>query len=98
MERRVNESINIAIRENERSVDDWELNDLARELYWWVDAFNIAFFKDQKVPVPAVSFERTNINNLGHYVVGRNAFGLYLSKYAVFAQSPYLFFLSSLLS
>jgi len=76
MQRKLTESINIAIRENEKSVVDWELSNLARELYWWVDVFNIAFFKDQKVPVPAISFEKTKINNLGHYVIGRNAFGV----------------------
>ncbi|MBW1666968.1 MAG: hypothetical protein JRJ66_02725 [Deltaproteobacteria bacterium] len=70
------EAINIQIMENEKNVMDWELNNLALELYWWVDFFNIAFFKEEPVPVPAISFEKTKINNLGHYVVGRNAFGV----------------------
>ena len=70
------ETVNIQIMENEKSVSDWELNSLALELYWWVDLFNIAFFKERPVPVPAISFERTNVNNLGHHVVGRNAFGV----------------------
>ena len=52
-----------------------QLNELARELYWWVDFFNIAFFKAQQVPCPAISFEKTRVTNLGHYVIGRNAFG-----------------------
>ena len=76
MQRQLNERINIAIMENEKDAHDWALNDLASELYWFVDFFNIAFFKGQPVPVPAISFERTNINNLGHYVLGRNSLGL----------------------
>ncbi len=76
MQNRLNESINIAIMENEKNADDWLLNELAIKLYWWVDLFNIAFFKDQPVPIPAISFEKTKVNNLGHYVIGRNAFGI----------------------
>jgi hypothetical protein len=76
MKNRLNEPINIAIMENEKDADDWLLNEFAIELYWWVDLFNIVFFKDQPVPIPAISFEKTKINNLGHYVIGRNAFGI----------------------
>ena len=36
-----NESVNIAIMENETSAADWALSDLAFELYWWADFFNI---------------------------------------------------------
>jgi len=72
----VNESINIHIMENEKNLQDWKLSSLARELYWWVDFFNIAFFKAQPAPTPAISFEKTKVNNLGHYVIGRNAFGV----------------------
>jgi hypothetical protein len=70
------EPINIAIMENEKSAYDWVLSNLAWELYWWTDFFNIAFFRDQPVPVPAISFERTKITTLGHYVPGRNSLGL----------------------
>ena len=70
------ESINLAIRENEKTALDWDLSNLADQLYWWVDHFNQAFFKEQPVPVPVISFERTNVNNLGHYVIGRNAIGV----------------------
>ena len=70
------ESVNIAIIENETSADDWELSELAAELYWWVDLFNIALFKDQPIPVPVISFAKTRIDNLGHYVSGRNEFGI----------------------
>jgi len=72
----LNESINIAIMENEINAHDWILSDLAWDLYWWVDFFNIAFFKTEQVPIPVVSFEKTKVTTLGHYVIGRNAFGV----------------------
>ncbi len=62
--------------ENEKSVTDWSLYDLAWDLYWWSDFFNIRFFKDEPVPVPAISFESTRVTTLGHYVLGRNSFGI----------------------
>jgi hypothetical protein len=76
MERQLNERINIEIMENEKGAHDWSLNKLATELYWWCNFFNNAFFKGQPVPVPALSFERTKVNTLGHYVSGRNQFVL----------------------
>ena len=57
--KQVGEAVNIAIQENQVDASDWPLNDLACELAWWVDFFNISFFKDEVVPVPAISFERT---------------------------------------
>jgi hypothetical protein len=74
--RYLGESVNLALLQNQQDASDWLLNDLACELAWWIDLFNIAFFRDEPVPVPAISFERTKITNLGHYVIGRNAFGL----------------------
>jgi len=76
MRNRTNDAINIAIMENEINAHDWVLNRLASELYWWIDFFNIAFFKNQPVPIPVISFKKTRVNNLGHYVIGRNAFGI----------------------
>ena len=76
MQKQLNESINIAIMDNEKSAHDWGLSELAWELYWWVDFFNVALFKNKPVPVPAISFEKTRVTNLGHYVIGRNAFGI----------------------
>ena len=69
---KMNESVNIAIMENELSAVDWELNELAWTLYWFVNLFQIAFFKEHPVPIPALTFERTRVNNLGHYRSGRN--------------------------
>lgn len=70
------EIINLEIKENELSATDWELNALAWELYWWVDFFQIAFFGDEPVPIPALTFERSRVNTLGHYRIGRNDFAV----------------------
>jgi len=77
MQNRINDRINLEIMDNELSAIDWEMNQLAWTLYWFVDFFNICFFKDQPVPVPAISFERTKVNTFGHYVPGRNPMGLF---------------------
>jgi len=66
-----NSRINVAIMENELSAD-WEMNNLAWELYWWVDFFNAVFFKGEPVPIPALTFEKTRVNNLGFYRIGFN--------------------------
>lgn len=71
-----NNHINIEIMENELNASDWRMNSLAWELYWWVDFFNIAFFQKQPVPVPALTFERTRVNNLGYYRIGFNDFAV----------------------
>ena len=72
----LNEPINIAIMENEKAAHEWALNFFACELYWWADFFNVAFFKDEPVPVSVISFERTKVTTLGHYVPGRNSLGI----------------------
>lgn len=66
------EKINIEIMENELAACDWELNPLAWELYWWISFFQAAFFKGENVPIPALTFERSRVNNLGSYRIGRN--------------------------
>ncbi len=71
-----NDHINIEIMENELKSSDWGMNNLAWELYWWVDFFNIVFFQEQPVPVPALTFERTRVNNLGYYRLGFNDFAV----------------------
>lgn len=76
VKQKLNERINIEIMENELNASDWPLSELAIELYWWCDFFNIAFFKDTPVPIPAISFEKTSIKTLGHYIGGRNSFGI----------------------
>ena len=59
MKSKLNEPINLAIMANEEEAYDWPMTDLSIELYWWAFFFNIALFRDQHVPVPAISFERT---------------------------------------
>jgi len=66
------EKINIEIMENELAAVDWSLNPLAWELYWFVDLFQIIFFKDTPIPVPALTFEKARVTTLGHYRIGRN--------------------------
>jgi len=73
---KLSEKINIEIMENELSATDWSLNSLARELIWWVYFFNTSFFKDKQVPLPALTFEKARVNNLGHYGIGRNSFAV----------------------
>jgi len=73
---RLNEKVNIEIMNNELDAHDWELNDLVWTLYWFVDFFNILFFEGEPTPVPALTFERTNVNNLGFYRIGRNDFAV----------------------
>ena len=69
-----NETINRPI--GETGLDDGALADLAHELYWWVDLFNIALFKDKSVPVPVITFAKTRVTSLGHYLSGPNEFGI----------------------
>lgn len=73
---RINDKINIEIMENGLEAHDWELNNLIWELSWWVQLFNIAFFKEQPVPLPVLSFQKTRVTTLGHYRIGRNSFGV----------------------
>ena len=70
------ETINLQIMENELSATDWNLNPLAWDLYWWVDLFQAAFFKDEPVPIPVLTFERSRVNTLGSYRIGRNDFAV----------------------
>ena len=72
MLKRINDKINVEIMENELAAHDWELNELVQTLYWFIDFFNIAFFKDEPVPIPALTFEKTRVNNLGYYRIGFN--------------------------
>jgi len=72
----MSEAINMAIMDNELNAIDWEMWGLAQELYWWVHLFQAAFFKGQPVHLPALTFEKTRVNTLGHYRIGRNDFAV----------------------
>ena len=73
---RIKNQINLDIMENELSSSDWEHNEIARDLIWWVHLFNASFFKDNPVPLPVLTFEKARVNNLGHYGIGRNSFAV----------------------
>lgn len=70
------DKINIEIRQNQLKAYDWKLHELIAELDWWCDFFNIAFFKEEPVPVPVLTFENARVNTLGHYRIGRNDWGV----------------------
>lgn len=76
VKQKLNERINIEIMENELDAMDWELNSLVWTLYWFVDLFNIVFFKGTPVPIPALTFEKSRVNNFGWYRVGLNDFAV----------------------
>ena len=73
---RIDDQINVEIMENELSATDWGLNDLVWDLRWWFDFFNIAFFKEEPVPLPVLSFQKARITSLGSYRIGRNSIGV----------------------
>ena len=75
MDKQVTEKTNFELMNNLLQITDWELGTLASELYWWANFFNLAFFKTQPVPSPVLSFEKTRVNTMTHYVSGRNGFG-----------------------
>ena len=69
------QAINIAVKENEIKTKEWRFSYLSEELYTWFDLFNERFF-DNALKTPVISFERTRVNTLGHFVIDRNSFGL----------------------
>ena len=66
----------IGTSDNTPNSHEWKLHDLTRKVLWWADIFNNAFFKEQSVPAPAISYKKTNLITLGQNVVGSNEFGL----------------------
>ena len=72
----VTDKINVEIMDNELKATDWELHGLASELRWWIDFFSAAFFKDQPIPLPVLSFEKTRVTTLGSYRLGHNDIGV----------------------
>lgn len=80
-------TVNNKVRENGEQAYDWVLHKLTTELYWWYDAFNILYFNEE-LPTPVISFEKTKVTNLGHYVYTRNASGL---KYNININCKHLY-------
>ena len=71
----MDEATNEQIREHEIQTTEWRFSKLSKEFYVWFERFNERFFAG-KLPTVAISFKRTRINSLGHYVIDRNEFGL----------------------
>ena len=71
----MDEVINRTIKEHEIQTDEWLFSKLSEQMYIWVDRFNERFF-DRKLQTPVISFRRTRVKTLGHYVIDRNEFGL----------------------
>lgn len=71
----MDEIINETLREHETRTDEWLFCQLSNDLYAMFGHFNKRFF-DSKLKTPVISFERTRCNNLGHFVLDRNACGL----------------------
>ena len=55
-----------------KSDKDTHLDELKLELYWWIDLFNITFFKEQRASKINISFEKTRVNTLGNHKIIRN--------------------------
>ena len=70
------ETVKTAIIDNVGYDHDWRFSTLAGELYWWVDFFNTAFFKQQPVLVPVISFSKDRITTRGQYRSDHNGFGV----------------------
>jgi hypothetical protein len=71
----MDEATNKTIKEIEICTKQWKFSNLSEQLYIWFDRFNERFFNNVLKP-PVISFEKTSSRTLGHYVIGRNAFGL----------------------
>lgn len=66
--------MNLSLREHETSVD-WRLVEKAKLFYKFFDLFNEEFFEGRLLQA-VISFERTRVTSLGHFVVGRNQIAL----------------------
>ena len=54
----------------------FRLDELARELCWWIDLFNMAFLKSQVIPKPIISIEKINVRSIGDHTVLKNETGV----------------------
>ena len=61
MKNRIHKSTNVIFAKNKKNTHNWAHKDLARKLYSWIDIFNNAFFKEEPVPVDAISFENKRV-------------------------------------
>ena len=68
------EQINIALKDHQISIPDWEVSGLLGILHLWADRFNVEF--KLNIPVPAIVVERLRNNVYGHFWPGRNNWGI----------------------
>ena len=69
-----NETINIALRDHQQSIEEWKFSEVATDLHRWAERMTLEFKLEITVP-PALMLEHLR-RRLGHYRRGRNAFGL----------------------
>jgi hypothetical protein len=70
----IEEPINLALREHQKSAQDWRYQTLLAELHTWAERFCFGFRLE--TPVPAVMAECLRGRVLGHFRPCRNALGL----------------------
>jgi hypothetical protein len=68
-----NETINLALRDHQRGVEDWDFSDLAAGLHIWAERMIFEF--KLETGTPALSIEPLR-KAYGQYRCGRNGFGL----------------------
>lgn len=68
------ELINTALRKHAQTASDWAHHRAVRELHVWARVFNRRF--NLGIGTPAICVERLDRRRLGHYRLGRNAYGL----------------------
>jgi hypothetical protein len=76
MKNRIHKSTHVTFARNKKNRHNWAHKDLARELYKWIDIFNNTFFKEQPVPVDAISFENKRVASEKYYVGDKHVFGI----------------------
>jgi hypothetical protein len=69
------QAVNQGIRVIATGDESWLLRKKSEFLHRWADIFNKEFF-DSALPTPSISFEATRKEVLGHFVHGRNHYGL----------------------
>jgi hypothetical protein len=67
----MDEKTNVVIKEHETRTKKSRFSALSQLLYLWFKRFNQRFF-DKMLRTPAVSFEKTRVNMLRHYVWDQN--------------------------
>jgi hypothetical protein len=70
----IEEPINLALRDHQKTAEDWRFRALVTELHTWSERFRLKF--KLNTPIPAIRIERLGGRRLGHFRCGRNGWGL----------------------